>query len=152
MLCVYTNQSSDIFILAFCCIAIKLLHCFILIHISNLTFNLLYSLQYDELVPASLTTIYGGFYINTGILQFRQASDSEEEDFTGSRKHKPSKVSRLRRGVLQPSAQCRNPNDSFSVGAINFFNIKILLLFIQYIYLPHISLSMQLLTAYNPIN
>ncbi|XP_070612113.1 ubinuclein-2 isoform X2 [Erythrolamprus reginae] len=51
---------------------------------------------YDELVPASLTTIYGGFYINTGILQFRQASDSEEEDCTG--KHKSSKLSKLKDG------------------------------------------------------
>lgn len=40
------------------------------------------SRQYDELVPASLTTKYGGFYINSGTLQFRPASEGGQKNET----------------------------------------------------------------------
>ncbi|XP_059567908.1 ubinuclein-2 isoform X1 [Myotis daubentonii] len=56
---------------------------------------------YDELVPASLTTKYGGFYINTGTLQFRQASDTEEEDITDDQKHKPSKIPKIKEDGIE---------------------------------------------------
>ncbi|XP_036284167.1 ubinuclein-2 isoform X3 [Pipistrellus kuhlii] len=56
---------------------------------------------YDELVPASLTTKYGGFYINTGTLQFRQASDTEEEDITDDQKHKLSKIPKIKEDGIE---------------------------------------------------
>jgi hypothetical protein len=51
----------------------------------------LIDLQYDELIPSTIDTARRGFYVNTGVLEFRSIASDDDDDTNGKRVPSTSK-------------------------------------------------------------
>lgn len=58
----------------------------------KIVFFLSYFLQYDEIIPDEMDTDRGGFYINSGQLQYKRLSNLERDGETKERTPNPRKV------------------------------------------------------------
>lgn len=69
---------------------------------------------YDEFVPASIITRLGGFYVNSGVLQFHNVCETETDEATEEKSHERPKRRKLNRGLDKPK---KKHNDDTKVEA-----------------------------------